>query len=180
LKKAANATPVRRALRGDSTLLPCVQDGLGAVESSHRAYFEATIRSAFGDSLNADEALREDHDADNRWDYLLGHEASDAIVAVEPHSAREDEVGTVIKKRLAAIEQLRTHVRDGVKIAKWLWVASGKVHFANTEKARRRLDQNGIEFVGTRVMTKHLPATTAPTADRGKPPRRRRTRRKKK
>jgi hypothetical protein len=36
-------------------------------------------------------------------------------------------------------------------------VASGKVHFADTEKARLRLDQNGIKFVGTRVLAKHLP-----------------------
>jgi 6-phosphogluconate dehydrogenase len=34
------------------------------------------------------------------------------------------------------------------RIAAWLWVASGKVHFADTEKVRRRLDQSGIEFVG--------------------------------
>ncbi len=38
-----------------------------------------------------------------------------------------------------------------------------KVHFADTEKPRRQLDQNGIEFVGTKVMAKHLPpSTTSP------------------
>jgi predicted chitinase len=59
----------------------------------------------------------------------------------------------------------RTPVRDvlvrdskpGKHVAKWLWVVQGKNHFADTEKVRRILDQNGIEFVGNKVLTKHLP-----------------------
>jgi hypothetical protein len=173
MTKTAEGTPVRRALRKDSSLLPSVQDGLGAVKSKHRDYFEEAIRSAFADSLDADEALREGHDRENRWDYLLGHGASQALIGVEPHSAKEDEISAVIKKRAAVIEQLRTHLREGVKIAKWLWVASGKVHFASTEKARFRLDQNGIEFVGKRVMAKHVPAVATTTGTQVKPTRRR-------
>lgn len=173
MSKSLQATPVRRALRAGSPLLPSVKDGLGAVESAHRAYFDEEIRAAFADSLDADEALRAGLDQENRWDYLLGHAASQRIVAVEPHSAKEDEISTVIKKRSAAIGQLRDHFRDGMKVVKWLWVASGKVHFANTEKARLRLDQNGIEFAGTRVMAKHLPAVTTTASARAKPARRR-------
>lgn len=173
MRKTVHATPVRRALRAKSSLLASVRDGLGAVESSHRAYFDAQIRSAFADSLDADEALRPDHNQENRWDYLLGHALTQEIVGVEPHSANEGGVTAVIKKRSAAIEQLRAHLRDGVKIAKWLWVASGRVHFANTERARFRLDQNGIEFVGTRVMAKHLPAGTSTASAQTKPVRRR-------
>ena len=97
------------------------------------------------------------HEQANRWDYLLGHAPSGKVVAVEPHSAKQDEITTVINKRAAAREQMRAHLNDGARVAKWLWVASGKVHFANTEKARLRLDQHGIEFVGTKVTSKHLP-----------------------
>jgi hypothetical protein len=43
-------------------------------------------------------------------------------------------------------------------------VAPGKVHFAETEKAKLRLDQNGIEFVGTKVMAKHLPVAATDAA----------------
>jgi len=157
MKEVAKAKPVRHALRANSTLLPQVRDGLNAVKESHRNYFDERIRSAFADSLDIDKAFRRDHPEDNRWDYLLGHQASGVIVGVEPHSAKDDEISTIIQKRRAAIEQLRTHLGDNVKIEKWLWVASGKVHFANTEKARVQLDQNGIEFVGTRVTDKHLP-----------------------
>lgn len=158
MTKAGTKTPVRFALVVDSSLRPLVVDGLNAVKASHRDYFEAAIRPAFADSLDLDEALKYGHEQENRWDYLLGHSPSGDVVAVEPHSAKHDEVTTVIRKRSAAREQLKGHLRDGIRIVKWLWVASGKVHFADTEKARRLLDQNGIEFVGTKIAGKHLPS----------------------
>lgn len=161
MTKAAKKTPVRVALLLDSSLRPLVVDGLSAVKVAHRDYFEVAIRSAFADSLDLDEALQQGHEQENRWDYLLGHSPSGGVIAVEPHSAKQDEITTVIRKRAAAREQLKGHLRDGVLIVKWLWVASGKVHFADTEKVRRLLDQNGIEFVGTRVSSKHLPSTSA-------------------
>ena len=159
MTKAAAKTPVRVALVMDSSLRPLVVDGMGAIKAAHRDYFELAIRAAFADSLDLDEALQQGHEQENRWDYLLGHSPSGDIVAVEPHSAKQDEVTTVIKKRTAARKHLNGHMRDGVRIVKWLWVASGRVHFADTEKVRRLLDQNGIEFVGTKVAGKHLPIT---------------------
>lgn len=149
-------SPIRKALKVDSALLPLVVDGLGAVEAAHKKYFEDSIRNAFADSIDLDKAMLQGHEQENRWDYLLGHNLSEAVIAVEPHSAKQDEITTVINKRRAAQEHLKDHFKDGVKIHKWLWVASGKVHFANTEKARLRLDQNGIQFVGTKVSSKHL------------------------
>lgn len=157
MKKAVSKTPLRRALLKDSSLLPLVADGLSAVKAAHKDYLDNAIRPSFADSLDLDEAVKKGHEQENRWDYLLGHEPSGTVVAVEPHSAKEDEITTLIKKRTAALEHLRGHLRDGARVTKWLWVASGKVHFADTEKARRRLDQNGIEFVGTKVAIKHLP-----------------------
>lgn len=161
-------TPVRGALKEDSNLQPLVQDGLGALEKSHHNYFDASIRADFADSLDIDKALRKGREHENRWDYLLGHASSGQVIAVEPHTAKQDEITTLIRKREAAREQLRDHLRDGAKIAKWLWVATGKVHFADTEKEKLRLDQKGIEFVGKVVMPKHLPASevakTAPGA----------------
>lgn len=149
-------TPTRKALKKESALLPLVFDGLGAIEATHKKYFEDSIRNAFADSLDLDKALQQGHEQENRWDYLLGHNASGAVVGVEPHSAKQDEITTVINKRTAARKHLKDHLRDGVQVTKWIWVASGKVHFANTEKAKLRLDQNGIQFVGTKVSSKHL------------------------
>lgn len=157
MTKGAKKTPVRNALRKESPLLPLVADGLGALKNAHRDYFDAAIRQLFADSLDLDKAMQPGHEQANRWDYLLGHAPSGNVVAVEPHSAKQDEVTAVIKKRAAAREQMKGHLRDGARVTKWLWVASGKVHFANTEKVKLRLDQHGIEFVGTKVNARHLP-----------------------
>ncbi len=157
---------MRSALRSTSPLRASVEDGLGAVKQADRACIDPSVRREFVDSLDADEALRPGHDRENRWDYLLGHEASGEIIGVEPHSAKQDEIATVIRKRAAACEQLRAHLREGVRVAKWLWVASGRVHFAATEKAKLQLDAKGIEFVGTKVLAKHLPRPPAPSGRR--------------
>lgn len=150
-------SPVRAALAPESPLSAEVKDGLAAVVAGHNGYIDPAVRAEFADSLDLDAALLAGHEQENRWDYLLGHAPSAAVIGLEPHSAKEDEVSTVIAKRRAALDQLRGHLRPGIQVASWLWVASGKVHFADTEKARRRLDQHGIQFVGGRVQSKHLP-----------------------
>lgn len=175
MKKAARKTPVRQLLRTESTLLGNVQDGLSAVEGAHRSCFDSAIRPAFADSLDIDEGFRAGREQENRWDYLLGHGPSRTVVGVEPHSAKDDQISAVIRKRTAALKQLRDHLRDGARIGKWLWVASGEVRFANTEKARVQLDQNGIEFVGKTVLSKHLPGSKSETSGRSKTSRRRRS-----
>ena len=149
-------TALKRALNNDSSLHQAVRDGLSAVKTSHRAYFDKVIRSTFGDSLDLDEAMRVGHEQENRWDYLLSHVPSDEVVAVEPHSAKQDEISTIIKKLSAAREHLKPHLRTGGRVSRWLWVASGDVQFANTEKATLRLAQSGIQFVGRIVRAKHL------------------------
>lgn len=154
--KRFRGTPVRRSLLPTSSLLPVVADGLGAVKKSHREYIHADLRPAFADSLDIDEAFRPGHEQENRWDYLLGHGPSAIVVAVEPHSAKQGEISTIIKKRQRAREQLASHLAPNARIAAWFWVASGRIHIANTERARRRLDQHGITFVDKTLMRKHL------------------------
>jgi hypothetical protein len=124
--------------------------------NAHRIYFDEAVRSSFADSLDIDEALKEGREQENRWDYLLGHEPSKQVVGIEPHSAENSEITTVIRKLKAARRQLQGHLRDGVFVAKWLWVASGKVQFAPMEKATFRLAENGIKFVGRKITNKHL------------------------
>ena len=151
-------TPIRAALRSDSSLCGHVQVGLDALLDGHRREcFEPTTKLSFADSLDIDEGLKSGHEQENRWDYLLGHKTSGKLVAVETHAAKSGEIGKVIDKRRAAIVQLRGHLRDGLSVAKWLWVASGKVQFAPIEKARFKLSEEGIEFVGKRISLKHLP-----------------------
>jgi hypothetical protein len=79
----------------------------------------------------------------------------------------------VIAKRQAALVQLREHLREGKSVSEWFWVASGRVDFLDIEKARYRLDQNGIKFVGKKLLKKHLPSTQpANHKGRGRPRRR--------
>jgi hypothetical protein len=155
-QRVATDAHVRSILRGESFLLGLLNDGLGAVKRAHRVYFEDAVKGAFVDSLDLDKAMEAGHANENRWDYLLGHSPSSSVVAVEPHSARDDQISTVINKKRAAEEQLRGHLVDGAKVRKWLWVASGTVDFARTEIAQRRLDQNGIQFAGKQIKSKHL------------------------
>jgi len=151
-------TPIRNFLNEKSNLRVHVQDGIDAVSKPHRKFIDKTNRNAFGDSLALDDALRHIHASQNRWDYLLGcGKSGTTVIGLEAHSAKTDEVSTVINKRKAAIDRLAGHVKEGAKVKRRFWVASGAVDFADTEKTRRRLDQNGIEFVGTRLMSKHLP-----------------------
>jgi hypothetical protein len=160
-KKKSKKTPVRQALKDGSSLQKQVKGSIGAVKRSHRAMLADDVKGSFGDSLDLDAALQKKHPGENRWDYLLGHNPSEQVVAVDPHSAKQDQITTVINKRRASKEQLIGHLKQGARVSKWLWVASGKVCFADTEKARFRLDQNGIEFVGKKVLTKHLPQAAA-------------------
>lgn len=154
--KPPSGRGVRGIIRSDSTLRAHIQNGLGGVAQAHLDYFDKAIRSAFTDSLDLDAALLKGREQENRWDYLLGVAATNQVIGVEPHSAKQDQLSTLIKKKRAALDQLRGHLVDGGAIAKWLWVASGKVHFAHTEKISIALNQNGIQFVGRRIFERHL------------------------
>lgn len=89
VKGTTPKTPVRSALVETSELFHSVADGLGALSAAHRDLFDREVRASFADSLDLDEAMKRGREEENRWDYLLGHEASGEVVAVEPHSAKD-------------------------------------------------------------------------------------------
>jgi hypothetical protein len=154
--KQSPVTPIRAALQVRSSLHALVKDGLGAIKRTHRSYFDENVRSCFADSIDIDEAFRVGKEQENRWDYLLGVNESRKLVGIEPHSAKEDEISTVIKKVKAARIQLRDHLKERVIIHTWIWVASGKVHFLDIDKESLRLNQSGILFAGRKVNLKHI------------------------
>jgi hypothetical protein len=151
-------TPIRWALREGSTLQARVANGLSAVNRRHaRDYLADDVRALFLDSLDLDAALQPAYASDHRWDYLLGHDrVSRVVIGLEPHTANNHEVSTVIAKRNAALMQLRDHLRPGAKVTQWFWVASGRVDFAPLERASLALSQEGITFVGRRLSASHL------------------------
>lgn len=150
-------TPIRNGLTDDSTLQPLVRDGMQALKREHRNMIAADLRDAFSDSLDIDLAFKKGREQEHRWDYLMGHTPTQSIVGIEPHSAKNDEISTVIDKRKDAIDQLRGHLKPGVKVASWYWVASGRVFFMPFEKATVRLANSGITFIGKELLKKHLP-----------------------
>ncbi len=105
-------------------------------------------RTKVGDSLNLDEATKEAFPNANRWDYLMSVSHMGQIVGVEPHSAKDDEVSVVIRKKKQAIEFLRDHLPPQHRVAKWFWVSHGSVSFSRMDKVMRQLDQHGIAFHG--------------------------------
>ncbi len=128
---------------------------MGAVKDKDKKFIHASLRTQFHDSLDTDEVFRVGRDQEPRWDYLLGHE-NRSLIAVEPHSAKTDEIQAVINKMKALEQQLVGHLKRGRRISKWLWVASGTVCFPPGSKYELRLRQVGISFVGRCVMAKHL------------------------
>jgi hypothetical protein len=164
--------PVHRALKG-SYLAAAIRDGLQAVPNDKRKHIAESVRSEFQDSLDLDEATRERHPTDARWDYLLGHTSSSKVVAIETHSAATSQVSSVIQKRTASLGHLRDQLTTGHHVAAWYWAASGRVDFVPLEKTVIRLSENGIQFVGGRLEAKHLAVlsehTLHPRKRRGKP-----------
>lgn len=147
--------PVYRALK-DSYLAADIQGGIQAIPSDKRKHISESVRSDFLDSLDLDEASRPRHPTDARWDYLLGHEPSSQVVAIETHSAETSQISKVIQKRTASLGHLRDQFGVDHRIAAWYWAASGRVDFVPHEKTMLRLSENGIQFVGGRLEAKHL------------------------
>lgn len=163
-------TDVRRSLRAESSLRGFVEPGLGALEKGHARRIDESIRPGFADSLDLDQALRDSHPDQPRWDYLVGWKPGRVVVAIESHSARDGEIRAVIEKRKFALLQLGTHLCDGQRIKDWIWLASGRNDFSPNSRAAFLLSQSGIRFVGGNLLAKHLPSKVsgAPRREQGR------------
>lgn len=160
--------PVSRALKG-SGLSRRIRPGLQGVSGTDHRYISEALRPRFLDSLDLDAATRPEHPDEARWDYLLGHDGTSQVVALEVHSAGTSNVGEVIRKRAASRHHLQAHLQPGETVAAWYWAASGRVDFAPHDKTINRLNQHGIQFVGGRLDQKHLASLSERSVARGKP-----------
>lgn len=139
---------LRDCLLDTSSLLSDVREGASAIRSSDIKLIAESERDKIADSIDLDSAMREEHPNLHRWDYIASVPVVDKLVAIEPHSATDSEVAVVIAKKKSAQEYLKTHFNKGHKVSNWYWVSHGRVGFSKMDKARRQLDQHGIEFVG--------------------------------
>lgn len=136
------------AFQENSPLVHMVRQGLDAVKRRDRALIAQAERGKIGDSLDLDEATREDSPGEHRWDYILSVPSASRLIGLEPHTAADAEVKVVIKKKTNAVRILREHLKPGIAISEWHWVTSGKVGFSRMDRATRALNQNGITFSG--------------------------------
>lgn len=141
------------ALLPDSTFQQDVRAGMGAFIAEDRKLIALDQRPRIGDSLDLDEALRPGFPNANRWDYVFSVSDAKKLLAVEPHSAKDDEIRVVIAKKRNAADELRKHLKPQHHVSEWLWVSHGRTAFSKTEKASRQLAQEGIRYVGRSLTT---------------------------
>jgi hypothetical protein len=139
---------LKAALHEESRLRDLVEVGMGAFNKTDVKSIAENQRSRIGDSIDLDAASKDEHPEANRWDYIISIPDLKELAGIEPHSAKDSEVSVVIRKKKHATDYLRTHLQNGYRITKWFWVTHGPVSFSKMDPARRRLDQNGIKFVG--------------------------------
>ncbi len=150
----AKQTPLlRTALRRDSHLQKHVKKGTSAFDRRDLALVAESERSRIGDSLDLDAATQPELPNENRWDYVLSLPDLSEIVGIEPHAAKDSEIGVVIAKKKNAVQYLQGHFCSGHRVKRWFWVSHGRVGFSRMDRARRRLDQNGILFVSRILRT---------------------------
>lgn len=125
-----------------------VQVGMAAFANADVRLIAEDQRTRIGDSLDLDAASKDEDPESNRWDYIVSIPDLAEFIGIEPHSAKDSEISVVIAKRKHATEYLRNHLEDGYRIIRWFWVSHGTVSFSKMDRARRRLDQNGIAFAG--------------------------------
>jgi len=121
-----------------------------------RKRMDRSVQDRFVDGIDADEALRLQHPAARRWDYVLGDARGACLVGIEPHPAESGEVSVVMEKKRNTERWLSDHLKEGRRVARWLWVGTGKASLPLASKARLRLAQRGISFVGKSVRASHL------------------------
>ena len=144
----ARQTQLKAALNEKSPLRDLVQPGMAAFAKVDFKLIAEDQRTRIGDSLDLDAASKDEDPGSNRWDYIVSIPDLKEFIGIEPHSAKDSEISVVIAKRKHAIQYLRKHLQDCYRITRWFWVSHGTVSFSKMDRARRRLDQNGIAFAG--------------------------------
>lgn len=148
--------PLSSSFAATSFLRDKVRNGIAAVASADRSLLHDEVKNRISESLDLDTELQATYPTQHRWDYLVGDSLTASVVAIEPHTAGTGEVGEVIAKKRAAVNQLSGHLNASARVRKWIWVSSGPVQIFPLDKVGFRLDQAGITLAGRIVLPKHL------------------------
>jgi|SRR5579862_7151784 len=149
----AGATHLAAALDAKSRLRNLVKTAMGAFAAVNVKLIAEDQRTRIGDSLDLDAASRKEDPQSHRWDYIVSIPNLKEFIGIEPHTAKDSEISVVIAKRKHANQYLQKHLQAGYRVTRWFWVSHGTVSFSKMDRARRRLDQNGIAFAGRMLRT---------------------------
>jgi hypothetical protein len=129
-----------KVLRAAPTFGRHVKDGMGALKGGHhrKVEMEATC------SVDLDAHGPRRGDGEKRWDYVLvNHDGKGH--GVEVHPGWTSNVEEMIEKKRWA-EQVLAREAKKLVVAKWHWIATGKVDIRKHDRARKRLVEAGVEF----------------------------------
>jgi hypothetical protein len=134
------------------------RSGLQALESKDRKYIACDDTRVIVGSVDLDKHTKATYPEDPRWDYGIGIEidsSDDRIVWLEVHPASTGKVDEVIKKH-AWLKKWLTDSGSDLKrmLARYVWVASGKVAIAHHARQVKRLASMGILFAGSKYRIK--------------------------
>ncbi|MCQ2273923.1 MAG: hypothetical protein MJZ86_03915 [Bacteroidales bacterium] len=126
------------------------KEGLQAIKREHTKLISAKYPRKIEGSVDLDACLKKKYEKDFRWDYAIGYDS--LCYFVEVHKAETSEINTIIKKRRALGEWLKSSAPkpniDTLPKSNpaFIWVATNGVHFLPNASIRRLLASNGIAF----------------------------------
>ena len=123
-----------------------LKNGLRAL-GSNSSKVQPTDTSKCEGSVDIDSAVKSTYPNDSRWDYAVGYNGKTYFIEV--HSAKTDEVKSVLKKLQWLKDFLTKDAPDFDKERKsFHWVASSGNHILPNSSQARQLAKSGIIVVG--------------------------------
>jgi hypothetical protein len=123
-----------------------LKNGLRAL-GSNSSKVQSTDNSKCEGSVDIDSAVKSTYPNDSRWDYAVGYNGKTYFIEV--HSAKTDEVKSVLKKLQWLKDFLTKDSPDFDKERKsFHWVASSGNHILPNSSQARQLAKSGIIVVG--------------------------------
>ena len=140
-QKAVNDTPQVSA---------CYKEGKQAILGKERDKIQLTDATKCGGSLFIDECLinKKLFPNDHRWDYAIDYDGE--VFFFEVHSAKTDEVSTIIKKLEWLKQWLREHAPNinslrATSKTPYYWVQSNGYHILKNSAQERLIQQKGLK-----------------------------------
>ena len=134
------------AINDTSLLKDHLKNGLRAL-GSNSSKVQPTDTSKCEGSVDIDSAVKSTYPNDSRWDYAVGYNGKTYFIEV--HSAKTDEVKSVLKKLQWLKDFLTKDAPDFDKERKsFHWVASSGNHILPNSSQARQLAKSGIIVVG--------------------------------